>query len=654
MLEEAADAGVTLVDETGEPLALATEEAAEALAGGDPWYKIGAVTYNLRHNTGRLSIVIAVNGLPSDGMIYVNAGIYPELVTVDATAPGSIYKGFKGLIGSSMDGIPDVELNGYIYVNSVESGFTIKGFDVNANWANGGIHIINSKGTIKIEDVVANNASTGYAIGISNHNGAITLNRVVANNNINGGAIMDNTAGTAGVTITNSSFDYNDAHLTYAVSGLTIYTKGAVLLDGISASHNTGVYPGVSIAHAGAVTIKNGLFNNNVGSGLDVTATGAITLTTIWANDNSGTSAFGVDLSNEVSTSSPGVTITNGIFNNNYGSGLRVTSKGNIIINNTSSTSNDGTPGSYGADLNNAFGTGYVKITNLPSTDDDMKPGFDLNHDRGVNIHTNGTATLTNVNIQDNQEEGIYVWQELNKGVTLTNCRVDGNGTSFSVAGILVNSLGPIVIKGGHANNNNDYGVWVHNDEAPSSKPVTISNFQANNNVVHGLFIQSKGTITLTNVEANSTDSGVGADLDNCLWDGAICVGSGNVTINGTDNEFQNNELEGLKIFTKGAISISHVDASGNGGTGARLNNYVTGTTKGVTVSYSDFGGLFTGNGGYGVDVHTNGSVTFTDASAKYNGGDGARIWLHGTSGTVKVTKGGFSLQRSRRSEYHR
>ncbi len=40
MLEEAADAGVTLVDESGEPLALATEEAAGALAGGDPWYKV--------------------------------------------------------------------------------------------------------------------------------------------------------------------------------------------------------------------------------------------------------------------------------------------------------------------------------------------------------------------------------------------------------------------------------------------------------------------------------------------------------------------------------------------------------------------------------------------------------------------------------------
>ncbi len=45
VLEEAAESGVTLVDETGEPLALATEEAAEALAGGDPYYKVGTVTY---------------------------------------------------------------------------------------------------------------------------------------------------------------------------------------------------------------------------------------------------------------------------------------------------------------------------------------------------------------------------------------------------------------------------------------------------------------------------------------------------------------------------------------------------------------------------------------------------------------------------------
>ncbi len=37
ILEDAAETGVTLVDESGEPLPLAVEETAEVLASGDPW-----------------------------------------------------------------------------------------------------------------------------------------------------------------------------------------------------------------------------------------------------------------------------------------------------------------------------------------------------------------------------------------------------------------------------------------------------------------------------------------------------------------------------------------------------------------------------------------------------------------------------------------
>ncbi len=66
-------------------------------------------------------------------MIYVEADTYPGIVNINASAPGSIYKGLKGLIGTIVDGDPEVELNGSIRVDAVESGFTIKGFEVNGN-----------------------------------------------------------------------------------------------------------------------------------------------------------------------------------------------------------------------------------------------------------------------------------------------------------------------------------------------------------------------------------------------------------------------------------------------------------------------------------------------------------------------------------------
>ncbi len=165
VLEEAADAGVTLVDETGEPLALATEDAAEALAGGDPWYKVGTTTYYFKFPGGcgatpncqesptpielALTNINNTGVLPSDGFIYVEAGTYTDSVLVNASAPGSIYKGLKGFIGTVVNGVPTAVLNHRFNINSVESGFTIKGFEINYNINTAGIYIVNSKGTIR-------------------------------------------------------------------------------------------------------------------------------------------------------------------------------------------------------------------------------------------------------------------------------------------------------------------------------------------------------------------------------------------------------------------------------------------------------------------------------------------------------------------------
>ncbi len=219
LLEEAAEAGITLVDGSGEPLALALEEAAEALAGGDPYYKVGTVTYHFLNTGGDCTpypvgtcwtsswpIQAAINeilntGLPSDGTIYVESGSYSEGVSISGlTDP--IYRGMKGLIGEVVDGLPAVNLAYEIMVDNVDLGFTIKGFNITANTGpSGGINLDTTKGTIKIEDVTVVNNGTGPGIYISNHNGAIVLNRVKADGNSNGGAWLENLAGTAGVTI---------------------------------------------------------------------------------------------------------------------------------------------------------------------------------------------------------------------------------------------------------------------------------------------------------------------------------------------------------------------------------------------------------------------------------------------------------------------
>ncbi len=141
VLESAAETGVTLADEGGEPLPLAEEETAEILAGGDPWYKVGAVTYHFMfpgdcaiYYPGDLNCFesstpiqdaidyIPTTGLPSDGMIYVEAEAYTEYVTVPGYGD-PLYGNLKGLIGT-VGWFPQVNLTGDIWIQYVDLGFS--------------------------------------------------------------------------------------------------------------------------------------------------------------------------------------------------------------------------------------------------------------------------------------------------------------------------------------------------------------------------------------------------------------------------------------------------------------------------------------------------------------------------------------------------
>ncbi len=279
VLEEAAEAGVTLVDESGEPIALATEEAAEALAGGDPWYKKGTKTYSFTFSDcdpdplvttactkpieAALTYIRTTTGLPSDGLIHVEAGTYPADNLDILVGSYPVYAGFKGFIGSVVDGLPAVIMTfGRIHVNGVTSGFTVTGFDISTATGFAAISISDSSGAVKIEDVDLNNSSaTGHGLEVINHNGSVTINRAKVDGNAGGGALIDNRLGTAGVTITNSSFNNNVSDMIGHVGGLSIATRGTVSLTGVTVYGNTGGEPGLFIHQSSTLSIKNSVFS---------------------------------------------------------------------------------------------------------------------------------------------------------------------------------------------------------------------------------------------------------------------------------------------------------------------------------------------------------------------------------------------------------
>jgi hypothetical protein len=669
-LEVAAEAGVTLADGSGEPLALASEEAAEALAGGDPYFKVGTVTYHFLKTDGDCSpyplgtcwtsatpinaaiAFIPTIGLPSDGLIYVEAGTYSDFITVDASAPGSIYKGLKGVVGSVADGAPTVNLSNNIYVTYVNLGFTLKGFNVTVNTGTPAVNIVNSLGTVKIEDVaVTNSNGSGSGLSITGHNGAVILNRVKVNDNQGGGAVIDNTNGSAGVTITNSSFDANKFTSSGGMSGLYIATRGALLIDGVSASRNLNGRHGLYIYKSGAVTIKNSVFNDNTEHGIlndyGNIPTGTLTLNNVYAQDNASN---GIQLYNKGNIVLSGVhadgnyvggifdnclqsagacswlgsgtvTITDSTFDHNTANdhSLQVRARGAITLTGVSASWN--TSG-YGARLD-------TSLSQLASAVTVNSSFFNLNGFDGLGIYAKGAVTLNKVHAGDydpltsalrgNSGNGALIDNTYGTaGVTIKGTTYGDNQFSYNDwIGIVINTKGAITAQYLEASANDQNGAWL--DNSLGTAGVTMkgglnANKFNNNGTVGGypgLEIISDGAISLSGVSSSGNGNGG-------VWANNI-ASTGNVSI--TDGFFNSNlGSSGLSIDTKGTITLTRVEAYDNANDGVTLNNSYSGATpKGVTIN----GGIFANNASDGIDVISVGPIKITNAAADSNSREG-------------------------------
>jgi hypothetical protein len=172
------------------------------------------------------------------------------------------------------------------------------------------------------------------------------------------------------------------------------------------------------------------------------------------------------------------------------------------------------------------------------------------------------------------------------------------------------------VINGGHAYNNSGYGVWAHNEIAADSapKPVTISNFTADHNWEYGIRIESKGAIKLTNVTVDYTHGATNKaiSLDNHWLTAGVTLS--NVTA-------YDNNYYGVYVETKGTVSLTKITADWNGLYGLLINQYGAAfpTTKITTGSFSN-------NDNYGLVLYGRGAITLKDITANHNAGNGAYI----------------------------
>jgi hypothetical protein len=532
------------------------------------------------NNTGGAGRGASLNNSSGTGTVNVTGG------TFNGNA------GFGGLLVTSNG---NVTLSGVTASSNIGPGY--------------GAWIDNSTGTGNISIATSTFSSNlSYGLHVLSK-GTVTLTSVVVNGNGNYGAFIDNsTASTAkSVTLvgTNNQFNSN------TLAGLNVLTKGSIGLANLIGSNNTnyGVYANAA-AGTGTVTITNGVFNQNIGTGggVYVLAKGNITLTTVTANQNSW---GGATLDNTAGTGN--IAVTTGIFNLNGGDGgLKALSDGTITLTNVTA---NGNTGGYGASLDNTTASSAKTITLNGANE------FSSNRNTGLNVTATGAITLNNVTANYNGITGSSgSGAALNNTVGTAVAGVTLNGTNFFAGnysdGLSVSSDGFIKLNSIIANSNSHgNGAYLVNTTASPAQPVTITGtneFKFNSST--GLAVYSNGLISLNNITANSNGP---ATVNGAYLDNSTAGNTAGITITGV-NIFNNNAWMGLNVHSRGPISVSNVTANENGlialvGGGVSLINHYAVTHQPVTISGVN---TFIGNRDAGLSIATHGAITVNSVTS--------------------------------------
>ena len=349
--------------------------------------------------------------------------------------------------------------------------------------------------------------------------------------------------------------------------GIAIGNNGAVTLKNVRANDNAD--GGASIntcnsnpcTYTGAVTVSDSTFLSNDGvfddPGLYISANGIISLTNVDVSSNGSVTHTirGAWLINNVSPSVGTVTTSSSTFNNNYDDGLEILSKGNVTLNNITALSNHG----QGADIVNTYGIGNVTITG---------GDFESNDTDGLYVQSHGSITF--------------------------NGPASGNSLAYS-----------------NGMTGSGVGVYLENFTVTTPKPVAVTKLETAQNAGIGLYIATRGIITLDSINAHD-NTGSGSD-------GVYINGNGvatNVVVNTSKgpNYFSNNDGKGLHIFNNiGSLTLNNVYAQGNAEQGVYVHS---GSSSATTIN----NGYFSDNGYEGISITTLGVITLNGGYANSNG----------------------------------
>lgn len=549
------DTTLVVVDENGEALPLASEEAAEIIEIADPqWCPVG-VTPGAATCSGVKSSFNGAN--PVNNLIQWLEDNQPNKAGVIWIADD--YIGTVGLEGGP------VVLDGANYGTMANFALTING-----GWSGDNNTVINPNTPSTFE----------VPFSIINWTGTITINNIV----------IDSATGS-----------------NYA---LDVITAGNITLNNVDVQNATTTFGGANLDNgngAGNVIVNDSTFNNNSGRGVDIISNGTVTLKNVTANSNDND---GASIDNTSATTPKAVTL-NGTnhFSYNGAGGLEIFTKGVITINNITAMEN---AEGHGALLDNC----YFDYVNLDC-------------DYAV---ANGVTIKGTNNFSDNGWDGLRVWS--GGVITVSNITANGNGTS---------ATRPAADPDPDHFNATGKGAFLFNYGAVAPKNIVISGTNTfNNNASTGLHADSFGLVTVSNITANFND----CDTENNFEDstdycaGAYIYGEGGVTQTGY-GRFEGNDESGLLVYApfKGTVTLNNLYVDNNGSTGV----YVDGVGYSPIPINVTINGIntFTNNGGAGLVIDTDGTVTLNNLNASYNGEHG--VFVYNAYLTKSITLKGAS-----------
>jgi len=385
--------GVVVLDSDGNEVPLASTEAAEIIAVGDPiWCPTGHLPGDPQCTSAQATIAALIADLAAvtgAGTIYFTSSYSTNDATLDHN-------------NASLTNLTDLTIQGGW------NGLTGVGFDLSgATEFAVTLSILNWSGDVTLNDLIFNTTgSDGVYVTTS---GSIGLDEVESKGNNGRGAYLNNTSGgtAVGVTVNDSSFHDN-------LTGLDIYSYGDISLANMDASHNVGA--GALIEDSENVRIARSDFSWNGLYGLGIVAADDVSLSDVEArhNGSDGTWILG----------GGDVTIDTANFDRNAGYGLDAWAGNMLSATDVQASDNDA--------------SGLLLFSDHDVTL--MEVNASNNGDVGASVWTDWNILVDSSIFNDNDQDGTYL--DSLHGDIMVACSDFWNNGDYGVDAVLPGTLG--------------------------------------------------------------------------------------------------------------------------------------------------------------------------------------------------------------------